>query len=97
VCVCVLASKKHATGNSNPYTDELKLAVTWNRVDIAKSELFNGNIDWKVEDCGKYTVNQLLNWGFLSSVAVLSTVESIQAKVTVNTCLAQLFSTGIII
>lgn len=50
VCVCVLASKKQASAVSNPYADELRLAVAWNRVDIAKSELFNGNIDWKVED-----------------------------------------------
>jgi hypothetical protein len=28
--------------------EELKLAVAWNRVDIAKSELFNGSIRWKV-------------------------------------------------
>lgn len=28
--------------------DELKLAVAWNRVDIAKSEIFNGDVEWKV-------------------------------------------------
>lgn len=33
---------------ASPYNEELKLAVTWNRVDIAKSELFNGDIQWRV-------------------------------------------------
>ncbi len=49
LCVYVLASKQRVSGSTNPYVDELKLAVTWNRVDIAKSELFSGNIDWKVQ------------------------------------------------
>ncbi|XP_050979815.1 transient receptor potential cation channel subfamily M member 4-like [Labeo rohita] len=48
--VLVQASKQRVSVSTNPYVDELKLAVTWNRVDIAKSELFNGNIDWKYED-----------------------------------------------
>lgn len=34
--------------DASPYNEELKLAVTWNRVDIAKSELFNGDIQWRV-------------------------------------------------
>lgn len=33
---------------ASEYTEELKLAVAWNRVDIAKAELFNGDIQWKV-------------------------------------------------
>lgn len=33
---------------ASPYNEELRLAVTWNRVDIAKSELFNGDIQWRV-------------------------------------------------
>uniref|UniRef100_A0A673M6V9 Transient receptor potential cation channel subfamily M member 4-like n=1 Tax=Sinocyclocheilus rhinocerous TaxID=307959 RepID=A0A673M6V9_9TELE len=48
--VLVQASKQRVSMSTNPYVDELKLAVTWNRVDIAKSELFSGNIDWKYED-----------------------------------------------
>uniref|UniRef100_A0A671R9J1 Transient receptor potential cation channel subfamily M member 4-like n=1 Tax=Sinocyclocheilus anshuiensis TaxID=1608454 RepID=A0A671R9J1_9TELE len=48
--VLVQASKQRVSVSTNPYVDELKLAVTWNRVDIAKSELFSGNIDWKYED-----------------------------------------------
>lgn len=43
-----LASKHRASVDASPYNEELKLAVTWNRVDIAKSELFNGDIQWRV-------------------------------------------------
>lgn len=45
---CFSASKQRVGIHVNPYNDELKLAVAWNRVDIAKSELFNGDIHWKV-------------------------------------------------
>ncbi|NP_001269082.1 transient receptor potential cation channel subfamily M member 4b.2 [Danio rerio] len=48
--VLVQASKRNVSENTNSYADELRLAVTWNRVDIAKSELFNGHIDWKYEE-----------------------------------------------
>ncbi|KAG9349975.1 hypothetical protein JZ751_026328, partial [Albula glossodonta] len=40
----VRASKQRDSNDTSPYTEELKLAVAWNRVDIAKSELFNGDI-----------------------------------------------------
>lgn len=46
--VCFSASKHRASVDASPYNEELKLAVTWNRVDIAKSELFNGDIHWRV-------------------------------------------------
>ncbi|XP_051959196.1 transient receptor potential cation channel subfamily M member 4-like isoform X1 [Xyrauchen texanus] len=46
----VQASKQRVAESANPYADELRLAVTWNRVDIAKSEFFNGNIQWKYGD-----------------------------------------------
>lgn len=42
------ASKQRVSIDASPYNEELKLAVTWNRVDIAKSELFNGDIQWRV-------------------------------------------------
>lgn len=48
VCVCVYIASKQVNSSSSEYTEELKLAVAWNRVDIAKSELFNGDIQWKV-------------------------------------------------
>lgn len=41
------ACKSHSQ-DARDYLDELKLAVAWDRVDIAKSELFNGEVEWKV-------------------------------------------------
>ncbi|CAB1341310.1 unnamed protein product, partial [Coregonus sp. 'balchen'] len=43
------------------YTEELKLAVAWNRVDIAKSELFNGDIQWRYEDLEDSMTDALIN------------------------------------
>ncbi|XP_065427122.1 LOW QUALITY PROTEIN: transient receptor potential cation channel subfamily M member 4 [Chrysemys picta bellii] len=37
----------HLTGEATQYLDELRLAVAWNRVDIASSELFRGDIQWE--------------------------------------------------
>ncbi|XP_026133083.1 transient receptor potential cation channel subfamily M member 4-like isoform X3 [Carassius auratus] len=59
--VLVQASKHRVSVTTNPYVDELKLAVTWNRVDIAKSELFSGNIDWKYEDLEESMTDALEN------------------------------------
>ncbi|XP_026133086.1 transient receptor potential cation channel subfamily M member 4-like isoform X2 [Carassius auratus] len=59
--VLVQASEQRVSVTTNPYVDELKLAVTWNRVDIAKSELFNGNIDWKYEDLEESMTDALVN------------------------------------
>ncbi|XP_072311821.1 transient receptor potential cation channel subfamily M member 4-like [Eucyclogobius newberryi] len=55
------ASKQRESANDSPYIDELKLAVTWNRVDIAKSELFNGDIQWKYEDLEESMTDALIN------------------------------------
>lgn len=44
----VTACKSHSQ-KAQEYLDELKLAVAWNRVDIAKSEIFNGDVEWKVD------------------------------------------------
>uniref|UniRef100_A0A3Q3AY31 Transient receptor potential cation channel, subfamily M, member 4b, tandem duplicate 1 n=1 Tax=Kryptolebias marmoratus TaxID=37003 RepID=A0A3Q3AY31_KRYMA len=43
----LVGSKQRASVEDSPYNEELKLAVAWNRVDIAKSELFNGDIHWR--------------------------------------------------
>ncbi|XP_043109466.1 transient receptor potential cation channel subfamily M member 4-like [Puntigrus tetrazona] len=59
--VLVQASKQRVSVSTNPYVDELKLAVTWNRVDIARSELFSGNIDWKYEDLEESMTDALEN------------------------------------
>uniref|UniRef100_A0A3Q1IZY4 Transient receptor potential cation channel, subfamily M, member 4a n=1 Tax=Anabas testudineus TaxID=64144 RepID=A0A3Q1IZY4_ANATE len=57
----VAASKQRVGIHVNPYNDELKLAVAWNRVDIAKSELFNGDIHWKYEDLEESMTDALIN------------------------------------
>ncbi|XP_029312630.1 transient receptor potential cation channel subfamily M member 4-like isoform X1 [Cottoperca gobio] len=55
------ASKHRASADASPYNEELRLAVTWNRVDIAKSELFNGDIHWTYEDLEDSMTDALVN------------------------------------
>lgn len=55
---CVCSAGKHETTEASEFLDELNLAVAWNRVDIAKSELFNGDIHWRV--CHIFIGNQNL-------------------------------------
>uniref|UniRef100_A0A673Y424 Transient receptor potential melastatin 4b3 n=1 Tax=Salmo trutta TaxID=8032 RepID=A0A673Y424_SALTR len=55
------ASKQRVSSEASPYTEELKLAVTWNRVDIAKSELFNGDIHWRYQDLEDSMTDALVN------------------------------------
>ncbi|XP_030630919.1 transient receptor potential cation channel subfamily M member 4-like [Chanos chanos] len=57
----VRASKQRDSIHASPYTEELKLAVTWNRVDIARSELFNGDIQWRYEDLEDSMTDALVN------------------------------------
>uniref|UniRef100_A0A8C5FUE4 Transient receptor potential cation channel, subfamily M, member 4a n=1 Tax=Gadus morhua TaxID=8049 RepID=A0A8C5FUE4_GADMO len=52
---------KRVASHASEYTEELKLAVAWNRVDIAKSELFNGDIHWKYEDLEDSMTDALVN------------------------------------
>ncbi|CAL1599365.1 unnamed protein product [Knipowitschia caucasica] len=54
------ASKQRESVDDSPI-EELKLAVTWNRVDIAKSELFNGDIQWKYKDLKESMTDALIN------------------------------------
>ncbi|XP_058518636.1 transient receptor potential cation channel subfamily M member 5 isoform X2 [Ochotona princeps] len=42
----VKACRSHSQ-DARDYLDELKLAVAWNRVDVAKSEIFNGDVEWQ--------------------------------------------------
>lgn len=46
-CMCLSACKSQSQ-EAQDFLDELKLAVAWNRVDIAKSDIFNGDVEWKV-------------------------------------------------
>ncbi|XP_038132497.1 transient receptor potential cation channel subfamily M member 4-like isoform X1 [Cyprinodon tularosa] len=55
------ASKHCASVEDSPYSEELKLAVAWNRVDIAKSELFNGDINWEYDDLIDSMTDVLIN------------------------------------
>ncbi|XP_068452218.1 transient receptor potential cation channel subfamily M member 4a [Clinocottus analis] len=52
---------KRVSSEASEYTEELKLAVAWNRVDIAKTELFNGDIQWKYEDLEDSMTDALIN------------------------------------
>uniref|UniRef100_A0A8C4E5U4 Transient receptor potential cation channel subfamily M member 4 n=1 Tax=Dicentrarchus labrax TaxID=13489 RepID=A0A8C4E5U4_DICLA len=54
-------ASKRVSSEASEYTEELKLAVAWNRVDIAKTELFNGDIQWKYEDLEDSMTDALIN------------------------------------
>ncbi|NWX97608.1 TRPM5 protein, partial [Nothoprocta ornata] len=56
----VKACKSHSQ-EAQEYLDELKLAVAWNRVDIAKSEIFNGDVEWKSRDLEEVMMDALVN------------------------------------
>ncbi|NWU91402.1 TRPM5 protein, partial [Upupa epops] len=56
----VKACKSHSQ-EAQQYLDELKLAVAWNRVDIAKSEIFNGDVEWKSCDLEEVMMDALVN------------------------------------
>ncbi|XP_069461761.1 transient receptor potential cation channel subfamily M member 4 isoform X2 [Ambystoma mexicanum] len=56
----VKACKKQ-TNDAIEYLDELKLAVAWNRVDIATNELFHGEIQWKPNDLVDTMTDALVN------------------------------------
>ncbi|KAJ1179039.1 hypothetical protein NDU88_004278 [Pleurodeles waltl] len=52
---------KSQSQEAQEYLDELKLAVAWNRVDIAKSEIFNGDVEWKPCDLEEVLMDALVN------------------------------------
>ncbi|XP_072281848.1 transient receptor potential cation channel subfamily M member 4 isoform X1 [Pyxicephalus adspersus] len=56
----VKACKKHSS-DATEYLDELKLAVAWNREDIAKTELFHGEIHWRACDLEDTMTDALVN------------------------------------
>ncbi|KAF3699526.1 Transient receptor potential cation channel subfamily M member 4 [Channa argus] len=57
----LVKASKHLSSDASECIEELKLAVAWNRVDIAKSELFNGDIQWKYEDLEDSMTDALIN------------------------------------
>nr|XP_033783909.1 transient receptor potential cation channel subfamily M member 5 isoform X2 [Geotrypetes seraphini] len=52
---------KSQSQEAQEYLDELKLAVAWNRVDIAKSEIFNGDVEWRPRDLEEVLMDALVN------------------------------------
>ncbi|GAA6233106.1 transient receptor potential cation channel subfamily M member 4-like [Lates japonicus] len=57
----LVRASKRVSSEASECTEELKLAVAWNRVDIAKAELFNGDIQWKYEDLEDSMTDALIN------------------------------------
>ncbi|XP_040322665.1 transient receptor potential cation channel subfamily M member 5-like, partial [Herpailurus yagouaroundi] len=56
----IKACKSHSQ-EAQDYLDELKLAVAWDRVDIAKSEIFNGDVEWKSRDLEEVMMDALVS------------------------------------
>ncbi|XP_045677007.1 transient receptor potential cation channel subfamily M member 5 [Phyllostomus hastatus] len=56
----VKACKSHSQ-EPQDYLDELKLAVAWDHVDIAKSEIFNGDVEWKSRDLEEVMMDALVS------------------------------------
>lgn len=56
----VKACKSHSQ-EARDFLDELKLAVAWDRVDIAKSEIFNGDVEWKSSDLEEMLMDALVS------------------------------------
>ncbi|XP_034045698.1 transient receptor potential cation channel subfamily M member 4a [Thalassophryne amazonica] len=57
----LVRASKCVSSKASEYTEELKLAVALNRVDIAKTELFNRDIQWKYEDLEDSMTDALIN------------------------------------
>lgn len=55
--LCSNTSTLHAASQNQDHfghenwDHQLKLAVAWNRVDIARSEIFTDDHEWKVREC----------------------------------------------
>ncbi|XP_013369803.1 PREDICTED: transient receptor potential cation channel subfamily M member 5 isoform X2 [Chinchilla lanigera] len=56
----VKACKSHSQ-EAQDYLDELKLAVAWDHVDIAKSEIFSGDVEWKSCDLEEVMMDALVS------------------------------------
>ncbi|KAM4631430.1 transient receptor potential cation channel subfamily M member 5 [Polymixia lowei] len=52
---------KSQSQEAQDFLDELKLAVAWNRVDIAKSDIFNGDLEWQACDLEEVMMDALIN------------------------------------
>uniref|UniRef100_UPI00358F0465 transient receptor potential cation channel subfamily M member 4-like isoform X2 n=1 Tax=Myxine glutinosa TaxID=7769 RepID=UPI00358F0465 len=54
-------SRENKSGDGQTYLDELKLAVAWDRLDIAQTELLNGSVKWKAENLEEVLQTALVN------------------------------------
>ncbi|KAG7272370.1 hypothetical protein CRUP_000361 [Coryphaenoides rupestris] len=52
---------KSQSQEAQDFLDELKLAVAWNRVDIAKSDIFDGGVEWQPHDLEEVMMDALIN------------------------------------
>ncbi|KAM3876709.1 transient receptor potential cation channel subfamily M member 5 [Diretmus argenteus] len=52
---------KSQSPEAQDFLDELKLAVAWNRVDIAKTDIFNGDVEWRACDLEEVMMDALIN------------------------------------
>ncbi|XP_052006330.1 transient receptor potential cation channel subfamily M member 5-like [Xyrauchen texanus] len=52
---------KSQSQEAQDFLDELKLAVAWNRVDIANSEIFSGDVLWSPQDLEEVMMEALIN------------------------------------
>ncbi|KAM4535007.1 transient receptor potential cation channel subfamily M member 4-like [Fundulus diaphanus] len=57
----LVRASKRVSSKASEYIEELRLAVAWNRVDIAKAELFNGEIQWQYDDLEESMTDALIN------------------------------------
>ncbi|XP_057362713.1 transient receptor potential cation channel subfamily M member 5 isoform X5 [Manis pentadactyla] len=56
----VKACKSHSQ-RAQDYLDELRLAMAWGHVDIAKSEIFSGDVEWKARDLEEVLMDALMS------------------------------------
>ncbi|KAM9780448.1 transient receptor potential cation channel subfamily M member 4-like [Neosynchiropus ocellatus] len=57
----LVKGRKQVASEASEHIEELKLAVAWNRDVVAKSELFNGDIEWRYEDLEDSMTDALIN------------------------------------
>ncbi|XP_008413218.1 transient receptor potential cation channel subfamily M member 4a isoform X2 [Poecilia reticulata] len=57
----LVRASKRLSSMASECIEELKLAVAWNRIDTAKAEFFNGDIQWKYEDLEDSMTDALIN------------------------------------
>ncbi|XP_029014783.1 transient receptor potential cation channel subfamily M member 4a isoform X2 [Betta splendens] len=57
----LVRASKRVSSDASEHIEELKLAVVWNRVDIARAELFTGAIQWEYADLEDCMTDALIN------------------------------------